>query len=83
MKYYSTSEMIGTFAFPPVRFPIHPTKMGQRVVVYGARDSNKTMIPDGSCGVVNAVIEDGPRTSLMCTVAVQEYPSMETKHRLT
>ena len=75
--------MIGTFAFPPVRFPIHPTKMGQRVVVYGARDSNKTMIPDGSCGVVNAVIEDGPRTSLMCTVAVQEYPSMETKHRLT
>ena len=67
------------FAFPPVRFPIHPTKMGQRVVVYGARDSNKMSIPDGSCGVVDAVVEDGPRTSLMCTVAVQEYPSMEMK----
>eukprot|EP00889_Picochlorum_renovo_P005210 jgi/Picre1/32240/NNA_007586.t1 len=79
LKYYPTSEIMGVFACPPVRFPIHPTKMGQRVVVYGAGNSNKLCILDGSCGVVNAVIEDGPRTSLMCTVAVQEeYPSMET-----
>ena len=79
LKYYPTSEIMGVFACPPVRFPIHPTKIGQRVVVYGAGNSNKLSIPDGSCGVVNAVIEDGPRTSLMCTVAVQEeYPSMET-----